>query len=114
MKIREVSEEFNLSTDTLRYYEKIGLIPKVKRNNTGICIYNEGDLKMIEFIKCMRTAGLSIDILRKLRREKKILQAQRDKFKEKINMMQITLARLNKKIESYDNAFFQIKNESMT
>jgi len=39
--------------DTLRYYERVGLIPPVNRNESGIRDYNELDLRRVEFIKCM-------------------------------------------------------------
>lgn len=63
MKIMEVSEQFGLSSDTLRYYERIGLIPPVNRNGSGIRNYNELDPRRVEFIKCMRSAGLPVEVL---------------------------------------------------
>lgn len=44
MTITEVSKKINISADALRYYEKIGLIPKIKRNKTGIRDYSGDDL----------------------------------------------------------------------
>ena len=55
MKIAEVSVKYGLSVDTLRYYERVGLIPPVYRNDGGIRDYNELDLRRVDFIKCMRT-----------------------------------------------------------
>jgi len=49
--------------DTLRYYERIGLIPPVNRSENVIRDYNELDLRRVEFIKCMRSAGLPIETL---------------------------------------------------
>ena len=63
MKIAEVSEQYGISTDTLRYYERVGLIPHVNRNGSGIRDYNELDLRRVDFIKCMRSAGLPIEVL---------------------------------------------------
>lgn len=63
MTITEVSEKFDVSQDTLRYYERIGLIPRVNRNKSGIRNYTEEDCKWVEFIKCMRNAGLPIEVL---------------------------------------------------
>ena len=63
MKISEVSEQYDLSADTLRYYERIGLIPTVNRNESGIRDYNELDLRRVDFIKCMRSAGLPVEVL---------------------------------------------------
>ena len=63
MKIAEVSERYGISPDTLRYYERIGLIPPVNRNGSGIRDYGEIDVRRVEFIKCMRSAGLPIEVL---------------------------------------------------
>jgi len=63
MTIKEVSEKYGLSQDTLRYYEKIGLIPRISRNGSGVRDYTEEDCRWIEFIKCMRNAGVQIEAL---------------------------------------------------
>ena len=63
MKIAEVSERYAIPADTLRYYERIGLIPAVNRLENSIRDYGETDLRRVEFIKCMRGAGLPIEVL---------------------------------------------------
>ena len=63
MTITEVSKKYDLSQDTLRYYERIGLLPAVNRNKSGIRDYTDEDCKWVEFIKCMRGAGLPIEVL---------------------------------------------------
>ena len=61
MNIKQVSELTGVSADTIRYYEKIALIPPVKRNKNGVRTFDEEDLKWIKFTRQMRNAGLSID-----------------------------------------------------
>ena len=111
--IAEVSKRYELSQDTLRYYERIGLIPNVNRNKSGIRDYTDEDCKWIEFVKCMRNAGLQIEVLTKYldlfqqgdsthEESKGLLVKQRDKLARKIDEMQETLERLNYKIENYD------------
>ena len=63
MIISEVSEKYGLTHDTLRYYERIGLIPPVKRRPNGIREYDDYSCGWIEFIYCMRKAGLPIETL---------------------------------------------------
>ena len=65
MKISEVSEKFKIPIDTLRYYERVGLIPPVNRSDNGIRDFNQTDIDWVDFVKCMRTAGLPIDVLTK-------------------------------------------------
>ena len=113
MTIKEVAEKFELTNDTLRYYEKVGLIGPVKKNDSGIRDYDEVDLKRIEFIKCMRLAGLSIAVLKKyvdlfdkgdetVVERRKLLETQRDILKQKIDKMNEAYDRLNYKIKMYD------------
>jgi len=113
MKIAEVSEQYDISTDTLRYYERVGLIPPVNRNGSGIRDYNELDLRRVEFIKCMRSAGLPIEVLieyvalvqkgdRTIEARKEILIEQRDLLVARMKEMQKTLDILDHKIEVYE------------
>ncbi len=114
MTIAEVSKKYGLTADTLRYYERIGLLPAVNRNKSGNRDYSETDCGWIEFIKCMREAGLSIETLSEyitlfrqgnetLKARENLLIRERDKLKERLNAMQATLERLNYKIERYQN-----------
>ncbi|SRR6266487_6965529 len=115
MKIAEVSEQYELSTDTLRYYERVGLIPPVNRNGSGIRDYSELDLRRVDFIKCMRSAGLPIEVLieyvalvqkgdKTIETRKEILIEQRDLLVSRMEEMQKTLDILNHKIEVYEKA----------
>ena len=115
MKIAEVSEKYGLSVDTLRYYERVGLIPTVNRNESGIRDYNELDLRRVDFIKCMRSAGLPIEVLidyvalvqkgdQTIDARKEMLIEQRGLLLSRMNEMQKTLDILNHKIEVYENA----------
>lgn len=113
MKVSEVSKKYNITIDTLRYYEKIGLIKNVPRDKSGIRNYDEKSLRRIEFIKCMRNAGVEIDILIKymnllemgkstVLERKKLLDEQRIKLLEKEKNITETLDKLNYKINLYD------------
>ncbi len=115
MKIMEVSEQFGISSDTLRYYERIGLIQPVHRSENGIRDYNELDLRRVDFIKCMRSAGLPIEILieyvglvqqgdKTIKARKEILKEQRELLVARMAEMQKTLDILDHKIEVYEKA----------
>lgn len=115
MTISEVSEKCNVSADTLRYYEKADLISFINRTPGGVRNYTEQDCKQIEFIKCMRSAGLSIEVLQKyfelFKRGKRTLKVRRDllaKERENLQMrfkeLQDTIKRLDYKISVYDKA----------
>ena len=63
MTIKEVAEKYDITPDTLRYYERVGLLNNVPRNPNGIRNYDETSCKRIEFIKCMRSAGMPVEVL---------------------------------------------------
>ncbi len=65
MTIGEISQEIGLSADTLRYYEKIGLLPNVPRDNSGISA-NERDKEEVKMTigEISQEIGLSADTLR--------------------------------------------------
>lgn len=114
MTISEVSEKYSLTADTIRYYEKEGLIPRVPRTKNGIRDFDEETCSWIEFIKCMRNAGLEIEILkqyvtlfkqgiRTIKERKMLLEEQRNKLLEKQKNINATLDRLNQKIKWYED-----------
>jgi DNA-binding transcriptional MerR regulator len=122
MRISEVSERYGISPDTLRYYERVGLIPRVNRNDGGIRDYNDIDLRRVEFITCMRSAGLPINVLieyvqlvqqgdQTIERRKNILKEQRERLIARMREMQKTLDVINYKIEVYENAVLNREKE---
>lgn len=112
MRIAEVAQQFDITPDTLRYYERIGLLPRIKRTASGVRDYSEADCGRIEFIKCMRGANVSIEALQEYMRlldegdatiaeRKAILEKQRNIAQARIAEMQAGLDRLNHKIDNY-------------
>jgi DNA-binding transcriptional MerR regulator len=115
MTIKEVSTRYDISEDTLRYYERVGMIPPVRRTAGGIRDYREEDLEWVRLALCMRGAGLPVDAmveyvrlcrqgdatiparLALLERQREALRAQRRQIDE-------TLGRLDYKISRYEAA----------
>ena len=113
MTISEVSKKYEISTDTLRYYERIGLIPKVAKNKSGNREFTETDCNWVEFIKCMRGAGISVESLidyvklfqegdSTIKARKQILVEEYEILSEKIKNLQEVQERLKLKIEFYN------------
>ena len=122
MTIAEVSEKFDLPQDTLRYYERIGLIPRVNRNKSGNRDYTEQDCKWVEFIKCMRTSGLPIEVLIEyvalfqqgdatIEARKAIFIEQRKLLLKRMEDMQKTLENLDYKIAVYEQTVVEKEND---
>lgn len=113
MTIAEVGKKYNLTPDTLRYYEKIGLLSNVPRTKNGIRNYDDRTCGRIEFIKCMRDAGVEIEILIEyinlfekgkstVIARKQLLEEQKEKLLEKQKNINETVDRLNYKLKLYD------------
>ncbi len=113
MTIAEVCKKYDLTADSIRYYERIGLIPTIPRTKNGIRDFDEESCRWIEFIKCMRSAGMEIEILLeyvKLFKQGKntvvarneLLEEQREKLLKKQKDINDTIKRLNYKLELYD------------
>ena len=115
MTINEVSKKYNVSPDTLRYYERIGVIPEVHRNSSGIRDYTDNDLRWVELALCMRNAGLSIETLVEYQRLFKqgddTIKARLDLLNEQMEILENqkkqieeTMDRLSYKISRYQKA----------
>ena len=122
MTIAEVSKKVNLSADTLRYYERIGLIPEVNRTESGIRDYTEKDLDCLEFVICFRNAGVSIETLIEyiklykkgdstIEARKQLLISQREVMQKRLDEIQKTFETLNFKIDNYEKILIKREKE---
>lgn len=123
MNIKKVSEQLGISSDTIRYYERIGLVPPISRDKNGVRNFTDIDIQRLDFIKCMRHAGLSIESLheymhlyslnddRTILARKKILEEEAEKLDERIASLQETRAYLQHKIDVYDSQLTQATND---
>ena len=132
MTIAEVSRKYDISADTLRYYERIGLIDKTAADIVNgysemelyriIRDYGEDSCRWIEMMKCMRKAGVQIEALIEYvalfqqgddtaEARKAILVEQRERLMERMADMQASLERLNQKIERYEQVIIPAEKE---
>lgn len=118
MTIAEVCKKYDITADTLRYYERIGLIPRVPRTSGGIRDYDEESCGWIELMKCMRKAGVEIEALieyvalfkqgdETIDARKGILIEQRRRLEERMADMQRSLDTLNLKIRKYEQGLMK-------
>ena len=115
MTIKEVSEKYDISQDTLRYYERVGLIPAVSRTSGGISNYDDEALSWVENAICMRSAGVPIEALIEyvklfqegdstIQARLELLQEQLAGLEEQKVHIESTMKRLNYKISCYEKA----------
>jgi Predicted transcriptional regulators len=122
MNITQVANQFGITAATLRYYERIGLIPPINRKNNGIRDYRQEDINWIEFIKCMRDAGITIESLieytalfsegdETLEARKEILVSERTKLIGRRDEINQIIMRLDVKINDCDGKMTEIEAE---
>ena len=122
MTIAEVSKKYGLSADTLRYYERIGLIPPVPRTKGGVRDYGEESCGWIELMKCMRAAGVQIEALIEyvnlfrqgdstIGARKALLMEQREQLLARMEEMQSSLNLLNEKIDRYEQSMVSAEQQ---
>jgi DNA-binding transcriptional MerR regulator len=122
MTIAEVEKKFGLTPDTLRYYERIGLLRNINRSPGGIRDYTDEDCRWVSYMKCMRAAGVSVETLIEYVRlfdqgaetiaaRKKLLLEQREQIVARINEMNDTLAKLDWKLDGYEERMLKFEEE---
>ena len=119
MTIQEVSRTLNISPDTLRYYERVGMIPPVTRKASGVRDYTELDLQWVRLAQCLRASGLPVQVMTEYVRlfrqgdataleRYQLLLEQQEKLLKQRSQIDRALERLNGKIQWYQD-MLQIK-----
>ncbi|MFD1671687.1 MerR family transcriptional regulator [Agrilactobacillus yilanensis] len=112
LSIQEVSQKYAIKTDTIRYYERIGLMPPVPRKANGNRYFDEALQGWLEMLVCLRRSGISIEALhdytemvqagdKTLMARQNLLEAQRTLLLEKQADLERSLKRLDHKISLY-------------
>lgn len=120
MKINEVSKKFDLSIDTLRFYEKIGLLEPIERVS-GIRYYQQKDIERINVIKCMKKTGMSLEAIKEyfdllslgntsLLERLDLLKKNKEKALKELEVLKQSIEFLEHKIEYTEN---EIKKEGL-
>lgn len=122
LNIKEVSQVTGLSADTIRYFERIGLVPKIERKSSGVRDFSENDVAILEFIRCFRGAGMSIERLIEymglvqegdstVEARIDLLREEREELQTRLIEIQQALERLECKIENYQTKLRTIEKQ---
>lgn len=127
MNIKQAAEMFGLTVDTLRYYERVGVIPPVHRNESGYRDYKTSDLNWVYLVKSLRNAGLSVEsliefaTLAQLRETENVEAAQKQVLIDQLKELDEKLAEMKQvrdllvyKIDTYDSHISQFKTGELT
>lgn len=113
MTIQEISRKYGISSNTLRYWERMGAIPRVNRDQNGYRDYDSEDEEWVYFAKCMRASGVSVERLVKyidlfrqgdstIPSRKALLQEQLDEINRKVDEMTEIQGILKNKVKNYE------------
>ena len=113
--IGQVAEKTRLSTYTLRYYEKEGLLPFVKKSKSGLRVFSDNDLSWLSMIECLKETGMPLKGIKQyidwyvegdstLPQRLEMFKQQKIRVKEQIEMLEKNMERINRKIEIYEKA----------
>lgn len=115
MTIKEVSEKYDITQDTLRYYERVGMIPAVPRTAGGIRNYGDAECGWVELAICMRSAGVPVEAMieyvqlfqegdETIPARLQLLIDQRTELQKQKKKIEDMLMRLEYKISRYEEA----------
>lgn len=114
LNMAQVCEKYDISADTIRYYERVGAIPEISRTAGGQRTFEQEDLNWLENALCLRSAGVSMELVSKyvalcssdtnFTQRKDLLIQARDDVESRIAELTQELKRLNHKIACYDRA----------
>ncbi|QAA31970.1 MerR family transcriptional regulator [Clostridium manihotivorum] len=110
--IKQVAERTNLSDHTLRYYDREGLMPLLKRSASGIRNYSENDICWIELINCLKNSGMSLGEIKEFmnlclkgeetcEERKEILQKHKENILNQIERLNNSLGIIDYKLDHY-------------
>lgn len=112
--ITQVSEMYGIKANTIRYYERIGLLPEIPRKSSGNRYFTDALNKWLEMVICLRHSGVSIEVLinycqllmqgdKTVEEREKLLREQLHILLNKQRNLQRSIDRLHHKIELYES-----------
>jgi DNA-binding transcriptional MerR regulator len=124
LTIKEVTEITEIAAHTLRYYEKEGLLPHVKRNENGKRLYDEEDLSWIHFVTALRATGMPIAQIQQyvylykegdstISERKLMMLNHKKEIERSIRDLYFNLDKINYKLALYDVLESQIERSSI-
>lgn len=114
MKIKEAAIITGISENNLRYYEKIGLIPKIQKDVSGVRDYSEEDIRWIKFILKFKETGAKLEYIKEYmhlaysnedtkEKRRSILLNVENELETQIEHLQDCLNIVRYKIKNYDD-----------
>ncbi|OIK13539.1 MerR family transcriptional regulator [Bacillus sp. MUM 13] len=122
--IKEITEKTGLSASTLRYYEKEGILPFVKRDENGKRLYSDENIEWIHFILALLSTGMPIAEIKRyvelykngdttIKERRQIMIQHKTKVEEEMMKTYTYLEQINYKLALYDVIEANLKNKEI-
>ena len=116
--IGQVAKKTGLTAHTLRYYEKEGLLPFVKKSGSGLRVFSDSDLDWLVLIECLKGTGMSLKDIKQyidwymegdstLNQRLEMFKRQKLKLEEQMSQLQKHMEKINYKIAYYTEGVFE-------
>ncbi|WP_431090634.1 MerR family transcriptional regulator [Paenibacillus sp. 8b26] len=111
--INEVMKMFNLSSSTLRFYEKEGILPQINRDKNGRRVYDDSELEWLQLLVALKDTGMGLEAIKEylnmayegdstLDQRREILISHKQNVESKLSITLDHLEKINRKIIIYD------------
>jgi DNA-binding transcriptional MerR regulator len=111
--IQRAAAETGVSRDTLRYYERIGILPGIERSKSGHRRFSDDDMGWIKLVQCLRATGMPIEDLHRYAElaqqgdstapeRLRLLHDHRSRIKDEMQELATALELVERKISGYD------------
>lgn len=122
MNIKEASKLTDLTPNTIRYYERIGVIPAIPRDKNGNRVFNDLEIQWLELSRDLRHAGVHVEMIidyvqlvaqgdRKIPARINLLKEAKIEIEDSIATLTTTLEHLQYKIDHYDTHMVTLENK---
>lgn len=101
--IKQVSEMMNIPISTIRYYDKMGLLPFLEKSPSGYRMFKDDDITMLQIIECFKSTGMSIvemqQFIEMVKRGDDSLKERYDLFLDRKEIVQNQIDELQKQMD---------------
>ncbi|MSD83900.1 MerR family DNA-binding transcriptional regulator [Lactobacillus curvatus] len=122
MNIKEAAKLTDLTSNTIRYYERIGVVPAIPRDQNGNRIFGNLEIQWLEFSRDLRHAGVHVETIidyvqlvaqgdRKIPARVNLLEETKAEIEDTIAELTATLEHLQYKIDHYDTHMVNLENK---
>ena len=113
-KISDVAKQFHITTSTIRYYDKLGLLTKISRDDSGIRCFTQEDIDRLGVIRCLKNTGMTMSDIKDfiklystetgiVEKKRERIEKQKELLEEKVRVLEEHIDHSNFKLWFFDH-----------